>query len=391
MVELGRKRFATHMDVLLVSPKDPKVPSSLKFLMGGENTYTHSLLKNPPQGVRYTHHLDAARKGEIEYTHWQPFLQGLIKTRMFPMDTGYHCIRLKKNFDLIHCHGYSLKVDGDLQPPVVLGDSSSNVLFLRDYLRWHPLRINAQYALRRYTHRVLNVYDRDVHVDQCAVLIVFSEFAKKVHVELGADAHKIVMIPPGLPKREMKRNTNTKHINILFAGVWFERKGGRILLQAYRLLRKKYPQVRLTILGPLPKAEQGEELGITHYDFVSYKRLIREFYPRADVFVLVPPVAEGFGMVVLEAASFGIPTIVSSIYALPELVAQGETGLVIKPGSVYDLMHALETLIAHPTLRARMGREARKRFIERFSIEVTNRALLNVYNAALTRHSQVFS
>ena len=59
------------MRVLLVSPLDPKKPDDLKFLMGGENTYSRSLLKNPPPGVEYIHFSKALEKKWIEYSFWQ--------------------------------------------------------------------------------------------------------------------------------------------------------------------------------------------------------------------------------------------------------------------------------------------------------------------------------
>jgi len=121
--------YVSIMEVLLISPQDPKVPSNLKFLMGGENTYTQSLLSLPPKGVNYTHHTQALQKGDIEYVPLQKLLSYSIKFRLFPLDSGSQCFRLKKHFDLIHSHAYNLKIVGDIQPPIILGDSSSNFLF----------------------------------------------------------------------------------------------------------------------------------------------------------------------------------------------------------------------------------------------------------------------
>ena len=124
-------------------------------------------------------------------------------------------------------------------------------------------------------------------------------------------------------------------------------------------------------------------LNIDKKDFVPREKLLREFFPNADVFVLVPPKVEGFGFSVLEAISFGIPVVVSNVCALPELVENGKTGFVVKPGSVNDLVEKLEILIKDQTLREKMGDAARKRFLEKFSIEKSNSGLLKIYNNAL--------
>lgn len=371
------------MNVLLISPKDPKVPTNLKFLMGGENTYTNNLLLYSPQGVTYTYISDALKKGDVSYTFWQIILTNLIKFRILPLDPGYYCIRLKKKFDLIHSHAYSLKIDGTIKPPVILGDSSSNYLFLKDYLHWPLFRIKIQYSMRKCIHKILHIYDRELHSDESKALVVFSEFSKKVHLRFGADSKKISVIHPGIPNRSIQTKEKSKRVNILFAGVWFERKGGLILLKAYNLIKNKHQNSRLTLLGSLPKGMKINDSQIEQHDFVSYERLINEFYPKADIFVLVPPQAEGYGMVSIEAMSFGIPTIVSSVYALPEIVEDGKTGFVIQPGSVDALVAALEKLIKSKSLRMRMGNLARKRYKEKFSTSVMNKNLLAVYKNTL--------
>lgn len=371
------------MEVLLISPLDPKVPSKLKFLMGGENTYTESLLLHAPRGVTYTHHTRALERGDISYTFAQRILTYFIKFRVLPIDSGYHCIKLHKRFDLIYCHGYNLLLTGKIRPPIVLGDSSSNYVFLRDYLGWSEVRIRLQYALRKELHRYLGVFDRDLNLLNCKRLVVFSEFAKKIHIKLGVDKERISVLYPGIQSRGLDYKKEKKQLNILFVGVWFERKGGLILLKAYERLRKKYSNIQLTILGPLPKHISIDRKNITQFDFVSYDRLLKEFYPSADIFVLVPPRVEGFGMVTIEAASYGIPAIVSSVCALPELVEHGKTGFVVEPNNVQVLEKALEKLIQNSALRKKMGEEARKRFLKKFAIEETNKKILKIYKEAV--------
>lgn len=373
------------LKVLLVSPTDPDPPiggpSNLKFLMGGENTYTKTLLANPPKGIQYIHHLEAAKKGLIEYLPIQKILANLVKFRILPLSSGTQTILVKNKFDLIHVHTYSLKVEGSTVP-VVMSDSSSNYLFLRDYLGWPEWRIKAGLILRKSVFSKLGVLDPDTNLEKVSKLIVFSEFAKKIHQSLGAAPDKIEVIYPGLPKMNFKKKKTRGEVNILFVGTWFERKGGPILLEAFRLLFKKFPNLRLTIVGPIPKKFRIDNLPIFQRDFVPREKLLVEFFTKADIFVLVPPKAEGYGFVVAEAASFGILAIVSRVYALPELVEDGETGFVIKPGSVSELVEKLEILIGNKKLREQMGKAALKRFETHFTAEISNQKLLKVYQEA---------
>ena len=343
------------------------------------------MLDNPPKGVKYTYFSDALKKGDIEYTRWQPSLSLLIKLRTLPLDVGYQCLKLKKKFDLIHCHGYCLKLDADIKPPVVLSDSSSNYLFLKDYLGWSIKKIKVRYWFRNFLAKKFNIFDQNLNLNG-ASLIVWSKFAKKVHHKLGIDPQKIIVIPPGIasnkenPFDKLRINKNT--CNILFVGTWFKRKGGELVLAAYKELRKRYPFISLILIGEASHEIEFSK-DIWHKVFVPRYELMKTIFPKADILVNVPPVAEGYGLVVLEAASFGIPSIVSSVYALPEIVEDGKTGFVIVPNNVSALVAALEKLIKNSSLREKMGRAAKERFMKNFWIEVTNKELLKAYQEAL--------
>lgn len=370
------------MRVLLISPLDPQTPTKLKFLMGGENTYTRSFLQNPPKGVEYVHFAKALKSGQIKYSFWQKPLNWLIKLRILPLSPKMYCFEIKDHFDLIHSHVHSIKLSG-LKTPVVLSDSSSNILFLKDYLGWSKLRIKLGYLLKKWVVKLLDIYDSELNLKDTN-LMVWSQFAKRVHQSFGevpsGTSGKITVIPPGISLPNFK-NQNHSQFNILFIGIWFERKGGPLVLEAFKKLKRKYPQIILTIIGQVPHNKLPQ--GVLYKDYLPRKELIKRIYPKASVLVLAPPQVEGYGLVVLEAASFGIPAIISSICALPELVEDGKTGLIVKPGSVFELTKALETLINNPNLFTRIGKAAKRRFLKKFWVEVTNKKLLEVYHQVI--------
>ena len=366
------------VQVLLISPRDEYNKANLKFLMGGENTYTRNLLAYPPKGVQYIFYADALEKKYIAYSFLQKPLAFLQKFRILPPGPSFMCFAVNKQFDLIHIHGYNALLSG-IKAPVILGDSSSNYLFLKDYLGWAIKRIEIQYLLKRIIVKLLSIYDQLLN-RQKAPLIVWSEFAKKHHARYDHDNEKIIVIPPGISKSPIKKVIHTSY-NILFIGTDFKRKGGPVLLKAYSYLKKKYPQIRLTVIGNVSRNTKLPK-DIFHKPYLARDKLIGSIYPKADILVLVPPVAEGYGLVVVEAASFGIPAIVPSVYALPEIVEDGKTGFVIRPGRVEDLVEALEKLITNKRLREKMGRAAKNRFVKKFWIKVTNRKMLKVYKEA---------
>ncbi len=373
------------MKILLVSPTDPPKPGNVQFLMGGEHTYTQTLLSYPPDGVEYVHFLDALAKGDISFGAWSTITRQLQKLRILPLSAGLVDISVKGTFDLIHCHAYALKLSGRI--PVVLSDSSSNEHTLRYYFGWGTLRIRCTYFLQKLLYALMDVCDGETGTGAFRSIIVFSEFAKGLHRTSGLPSAAMRVIHPGVPDpgtvHFLKREKRTT-VNILFVGTWFERKGGRLLVDAYRELVRRHAHISLTIIGNIPLSVDLHDVpNVSHKTWVPHDCIVRDYYPHADIFVLVPPKAEGYGFVVVEAMSFGIPVIVTNVCALPELVEHGKSGLVIKPGSLHQLTDALEQLIIDKTLRRTMSKEARKRFLRAFSIRVSQKRLTEVYKDAI--------
>lgn len=93
-------------------------------------------------------------------------------------------------------------------------------------------------------------------------------------------------------------------------------------------------------------------------------------YRRAAV-VAVPSLwPEPFGMVGVEAMARGRPVVASATGGIPEWLADGETGLLTPPGDVRALASALERLLGHPDLRARMGAAGAEHVRRRFTADV---------------------
>ena len=122
--------------------------------------------------------------------------------------------------------------------------------------------------------------------------------------------------------------------------------------------------------------------GITLIPQLPRDEIYRRVYPDTDVYLL-PSLAEGYGMSVVEAMSFGKPVIASAIGALGELVRDGETGLLVPPDDAEALFTAMRDLMEDAERRKRMGLAARAAFEAEHALEATNRALEAVYEEAL--------
>jgi glycosyltransferase involved in cell wall biosynthesis len=169
--------------------------------------------------------------------------------------------------------------------------------------------------------------------------------------------------------------------NILFVGVEWERKGGPVLLEAFRLLRRVHPEARLTIVGCSP---QVNEPGVQIEGRVPLAEVPR-YYRSASVFCL-PTLNEPFGLVFLEAASFGLPVVATRIGAIPEIVADGKSGYLVEPQNPIELAARLGDLLREPGRAEQFGAYGHDWVSRRYSWEETgNRLFLHIKRA--TRRS----
>jgi hypothetical protein len=144
---------------------------------------------------------------------------------------------------------------------------------------------------------------------------------------------------------------------VLFMGGDFVRKGGYDLLAAWEAgaFHQRADLSLVTgwrINRPLPA-------GVTQVPhIVPHSTAWAQCWEAPDVFVL-PTRNEAFGLAFQEAAAASLPAIGPRLNAVPEIVRDGETGLLIPPGDVDALAHALDTLIGSAELREKLGRRAR--------------------------------
>jgi mannosyltransferase len=90
---------------------------------------------------------------------------------------------------------------------------------------------------------------------------------------------------------------------------------------------------------------------------------------------------EGFGLTLLEAMSSGAALVASRAGAAELVVEDGVTGMLTPPGDVDALVAALEPLLNDPAAATAMGARARKRAVEKFSLDAEANKIVEVYRA----------
>ncbi len=253
------------------------------------------------------------------------------------------------SFDLIF-QAQTLFSPGDLQTrrPFVIYTDNIMSLTQRFYPAWAPL---SAAGFRRWRELEAAVCRAAAHV------FPWSDFVRDAMIaDYGLDPDRVTSVGAGanllMGELQSRRWDSAR---ALFVGRDFARKGGRELLAAWAHVRRALPDARLTVVGP-PQAPDGADLsGVDWLGAVESQSELRRLYEEASVFVM-PSLFEPWGHVFLEAMGCGLPCIGAAHCAMPEIIAEGETGLLVPPGEVEPLAAALERLLGDPSLAEQYGR-----------------------------------
>lgn len=170
-------------------------------------------------------------------------------------------------------------------------------------------------------------------------------------------------------------------LRILFVGRLELRKGIDVLLDIVPGLLEAHPDVSFDIVGntTIPAADGktfreaflARELSPGILERVRFHgeiqdAALRGHYAACDIMV-GPSRYESFGLMLVEAMMFGKPVVGCAAGGMLEVVEDGVSGLLARPGDRESLRAALESLIRDPDLRVRLGRAGRARYEERFT------------------------
>jgi glycosyltransferase involved in cell wall biosynthesis len=174
---------------------------------------------------------------------------------------------------------------------------------------------------------------------------------------------------------------------IVAVGRLAEPKDALTLVRAFAAVRERPFTALLVGDGPdrPPVEAEVRRLGLEDAVTLTGTRDdVPELLARADVFVLSSR-SEGAPLSILEAMAAGLPVVSSCVGGVPELVADGETGLLVPPGDPAAMAAALGRLVADAGLRRRLGAAGRERAHRIFDVRRQRRAHLACYARELGR------
>jgi len=177
-------------------------------------------------------------------------------------------------------------------------------------------------------------------------------------------------------------------LNLVTIAMKFEQKGGDLLLAAFDQLRQQYPGIRWSVIGGEPTGN-WRDLPEIHFegklrpDDPTECERFRQIL--ANAFLLIHPTREDTNPLVLtEAAYFGCPSISVNRFGIPELVADGETGVLLEsPVEPNDLAQAIIDLVESPGRYQTMRRRARENALRCFTWDALGDRMAATINQAI--------
>ena len=206
------------------------------------------------------------------------------------------------------------------------------------------------------------------HLSKLDKFVVLTEEDKRQWLELN----NIISIPDPLTFYP-EQVCSLKNKRVIAVGRYVYQKGFDLLLKAWSMIEKRYPDWELVIFGSgnrEPYECLKNELNIDgsrcHLNGPSSN--IQQEYMDSSIFAFTSRF-EGFGMVLVEAMSCGLPVISFDCPCGPhDIITDDEDGLLVQNGNVSAYVHKLSLLMDDASLRQRMSAAGRKN-VERFKME----------------------
>ena len=167
-----------------------------------------------------------------------------------------------------------------------------------------------------------------------------------------------------------------------------DRKGQRILIDAFDCIQAQYPHYHILLVGDgeirFALKQQIEALQLQKRVHLLGHRTDPWFVLRAlDIKVLVSQWGEGISQALLQAQSIGCAVIGSDVGGIPEIVRHEETGLIVPRGEVGPLSHAMSRLLDNAELRKRLCRQASRNVQLHHTLDIMGAKLLTIYQRIL--------
>ena len=326
--------------------------------------------------------LEQAKRLGIAYTTLPSRIRpGTDPLRILRVIWALYRIFRQQRFDLLHTHGYFADI---CALPIAR-------LFRIPALSTCHGFINTNWKLK--LNNRLDLWALKL----CKRVLAVSDEIRNGLEERGISKERILVItnavpiPPPLTTQNDQSRCGYRQQNgispdefvFVYVGRLSEEKGLHYLLEGFSKLIRSAVSARLVLIGDGPQFKVLEQR-VVELDlerqvlFAGFQKQISSWLAIADCFVL-PSLTEGTPMALLEAMAAEVPILATEVGGVPNVISSGVNGQLVPSANAEALRNGMFRIIAHPELREKYRREARKTVESRYGVEQWCEKILQVY------------
>jgi len=240
---------------------------------------------------------------------------------------------------------------------------------------------------KRWHNKVENLTCRLSHKTTCVSPSVYQHAARNIHIpesrlQVIPNAIDVVRFAYAEPIDLAEFHLDSNKTTLVFVGRLDPVKNVDVLLQATARISQEQ-DVQLLLVGDGPERERLETLTETlnltdGVRFAGQRLDVERILKAADIFIL-PSQWEGMPMSAQEAMASGLPVIASRTEGIVDIIEDNATGLLVTPGSVEQLAHAICRLIQNPPLAQQLSHAAQQKARALFSMESIVQSYAELY------------
>ena len=316
-----------------------------------------------------------SNEAELGYTSqvFKPMIK-LLGNSITP-DMFFELRNNRHSFDVIHAHSHLY--------------FSTNLCALVNELGSSPLVVtnhglNSQTA-PKWFQDLYNLTGTRFTYSAADRIICYTDTEKKELISMGVKANKISVIHNGI---------NTDHFvpaaspaydkrELLWIGRYAKGKGVDYLIDAFSILKSRFPGIHLTMVGRGPDKDKIVEKidrlkltqDITLKDFIPNSEIV-SLYQSSSIFVL-PSLEEGVPRTILEAMACGIPVVCTRLPQLVDIV--DGSGILVPLRDVDSLVQGISEILSDASIARILGENGRENVVENYSWTDTVQKTIQLY------------
>lgn len=243
--------------------------------------------------------------------------------------------------------------------------------------KYHPPKPS-----RKFFEALFNFCQIQIYKQNAKSVVAVCNYAKDLLVKRGVPNHKITIIHNGIEDKIIKIDRNIVRKRLGFDKSDFvigtasrldSIKGIGILIQAFHEVRKNNKNAKLLIIGDGFQRFELEQLCRNlnlqaSTKFIGYKHDVPYWLSALDLFVM-PSLLEYHSIGLLEAMRAELPIIATHVGGNTESIEDQVSGLLVKPMDHQSLANTIHSCMLNAELISHISAEARKRFLERFTLD----------------------